>query len=243
MFQMTPREQLVAVGCKNPTAVPGVEDVYLTDDDELWSYRRGRMHQLHSRTGRYNVGGITATVEKVRWCIEHDTPLHYLSEAKVAVCRHEGRLRLMDRGDYIREQLRRGRRSQFYANSEEFIKTVEEWCHYVTALYGGDPQALTQLWAIMSRLRPHLDTYMRSTLMCYSEARRKWVIDEVAAETIYRVTNRLTPVFEPYSYMRKMCRLVLIELKKIHGTACIEDDNIRIIGSWNRETKKQIYKI
>ena len=240
------KQEIISRGGTNPKQVPDFPFAFLTDENDLWSFKQNRLRILKRNKGIYyvlsrNHDGISCTLEKLRYCVDNNVSPLALSRAKLSV--DQGTSELMDCTEYVQKRLRENRKERISTHAEEYMETAEKWCHNVLQFYRGNEKAAIELRKVLDRLRPFITDYVRDVLRQREEYKVQFIVDEVMSETMLRTLERQAVIYSPYNYMQRLCRHFHDIIKDVGGKARLEEGSVRIIGGWRKEAIKQMYNI
>ena len=77
--------------------------------------------------------------------------------------------------------------------------------------YKGNEDAVEGMYNILSKQREWLMYYIQSSLRL-SDARAKYIADEVISETLSRAIERKALILSPFTYMKRLSRRINYEL-------------------------------
>lgn len=239
-------QEIVRRGGTNPKQVPDFPFAFLTDENDLWSCKQGRLRILKLNKGLYYVlncrhDSISCTLEKIRYCVDNNVSPLALSRARLSV--EKGTAELIDCTEYIQRRLRASRQIRISSHADEYVELSERWCHNVLQFYRGNEKASVELQKVLSGLRPYVTDYVRDVIKLRDESKIKYIVDEAISETMLRTLERQSIITSPYNYTLYLCRRLCKAIKDVGGVARLEDGNVRIIGCKKTDAMKQLYNI
>lgn len=240
------KQEIMSRGGTNPKQVPDFQFAFLTDENDLWSYKQNRLRILKRNKGIYyvlsrNHDSVTCTMEKLRYCVDNNISPLTMSKCKLSI--DKGTAELMDCTDYIRKRMSEMRAIRITKHAEEYMEIAESWCRNVLKYYRGDVSATIELRRILERLHPFLIAYIYEVIGLRDENKVRFIVDETTSETLLRTLERRAVIYSPYNYMQRLCRKYNDMIKDVGGKARLEDGSVRIIGGWKKDTMKEMYNI
>lgn len=231
-------------GESKPQQVPDFPSYFLTAKGNLYSYKNMKLRELKLQNGHHYTmckesSYITCSIDKLRWCIEHQVSPLKLSECKLSVKKGYGEL--IDVTEMVRQSIQKNREEKISKYANDYLHTIERWCHNVQELYSGNHEAMIILREIIHGLRKEVEHYVRNNLRVYDSKKVKFITDEVESETMLRVLNKNTVICNPYLYMQHLSKGLHAKIKQCRGVARQEGSDVRIVGRWTKQDFKEMY--
>lgn len=207
------RDEIIRRGGINPRQVPDFP-YFLTDTGDLWSVHNNRLRMVKLSRRKYYVltnsgNSITCTLEKLLYCISHNVSPQVLSRCKLSV--DADTHKLINSQEYASKCRSDNRRTFLCHHAENLLGDTEEWCRSMLSYYRGNKDAVSGMYNILSKQREWLIYYIQSSLRL-SDARAKYIADEVISETLSRAIERRALILSPFTYMKRLSRRINYEL-------------------------------
>lgn len=207
------RQEIIHRGGINPRQIPDYP-YFLTDTGDLWSAHNNRLRMVKLSRRKYyvltNCGhSITCTLEKLLYCIRHNVSPQVLNRCKLSV--DADTHKLIDSQEYASKCRADNRRNFLCHHAENLLDDTEAWCRYMRSYYKGNEDAVEGMYNILSKQREWLMYYIQSSLRL-SDARAKYIADEVISETLSRAIERKALILSPFTYMKRLSRRINYEL-------------------------------
>lgn len=237
------RREIEAMGDHDPQQVPGFPKSWLSAEGNLYGTATGRVIRRQRSKGIYYTlsqghDSVSCTLERLRYCIEHDVDPLTMSHCRLSVSQGLNGTELMDVTEYIRQQRRAYHERKWY-NVEDIIQENIEWNQHLLAYYQGDVERLTPLRAILERRRTAMENYITRSLKVSDEVRCRFIIDETISELMLRLAEKRCMVVSPLSYMEKLSRRINDSIRECHARVFDDGNVFHVKGDLTKVSRKK----